>query len=150
MALTPDVLPIVEAASACSRIDDVACRLGGCLQWIVDGRPMDFCLALGCQHHIHVVRRERCDDIRCLVHAADIAQQGLINAACQIEAEVGVLSEAHIGEVLVRQGLNDSTGHCRHTALRVVAVVEFATLPLLVFVLYVVGDDGEQFVSQVA
>ena len=50
----------------------------------------------------------------------------------------------------MRHGLNDGTGHCRHPALRVVAIEEFAPLPLLVDRLHVVGDDGEQLVGQVA
>ena len=83
------------------------------------------------------------------MHTADIAQQGLVDAACEIEAEVGILTETHIGEVLVRHRLDDGAGHLRHAALRVVAVEEFAALPLVVDGLHLVGDDSQQLVSEV-
>ena len=150
MALALDILAIIKAASACGRIDDVARGFGCGLKGIVDGCPMDLGLALACQHHIHMVGSERRDNIGRLMHTTDVSQEGLIDAACQVETEVGILTETHVGKVLVRHGLNDGARHAGYTALRIVAIVEFSPLPLVVFLLDVVGDDGEQFVSQIA
>ena len=143
MVLALQVYAVVEAAPAVGRIDDEARWLGRWLQRVVDGRPMYFGLALSRQHDIDMVGGERRDDVRHLVHAGDISQQDLVDASRQVEAEVRVLSETHVCEVLVRHGLDDGAGHARHAALGVVAVVEFAPLPLVVDVLHVVGDDGE-------
>ena len=149
MALALDILSIVETTSACSRINHVARRLSGGFEGIIYRRPVNLCFALTRQHHIHMIRGEGRDDVGHLVHTTDVSQQGFIDAAGEVETEVRILAEAHIGKVLVRHGLDDGAGHLRHTALRVVAIVEFAPLPLVVFLLDVVGDDGEQFVGQI-
>ena len=111
---------------------------------------MDLGLALAGEDDIHMVRGKGRDDVGHMVHTTDVTQKCLIDAACEVEAEVGILSETHIGEVLVRHRLDDGTGHLRHTALGVVAVEEFAPLPLVVDGLHLVGDNGEQFVGEVA
>ena len=71
---------------------------------------------------------------RPVVHVGDIAQQGLIDGTSQRKAEVGVLAIAHVRETLVRHRFQNGTGNLGQARLRVVAVVEFATLPFTIFI----------------
>ena len=84
-----------------------------------------------------------------MVHACRIAQQGLIDASGHVETEVGILRHTHISEVLMRQRFEDGTRHLGHSALGIVAVVEFTGVPLSVLLVDVTGQTGQQFVGKV-
>ena len=67
----------------------------------------------------------------------DVSQYCFVYRTCKRESEVGVLSIAHIREILMRHGLKYSTRNFRQSGLRVVAVEQFTTVPFTVFVFYV-------------
>ena len=73
------------------------------------------------------------------MHPTDIAQQRLIDAACKVEAEIRILSQTHVGKILMRHRLQNSTRYFGNTALRVVSVPEFPHLPTAIFPLHLLG-----------
>ena len=97
-----------------------------------------------------MVGHEWCHHIVAVMHAAHISEDGLVDAACEVETEVGVLPVAHIGEILVRHRLEDGTWHFRAATLGVVAVVEFTFLPIAIESSHILRNGAEQFVGEVA
>ncbi len=81
---------------------------------------------------------------------ADVAQNGLIDDACQGESEGGVQTITHIRETLMGEGFEDGTRYCRHTRLGIITVVELASVPTSVLVLQLLCDIGEQGIREVA
>ena len=120
-------------------VEHIACRHGRWLQGVFHGRPRELSGTLVGQNDADIVGCQGLYHIVGMVHAGRIAQQGLIDAPRHVETEVGILSHPHIGEVLVRERLEDGAGHFGHTAFGIVAVVELARLPLAVFAADVVG-----------
>ena len=60
---------------------------------------------------------------------ADVAQQCLVDRACQGELEVGVLAVFHVRETLVGECLEDGAGHFGQSGLGIVAVAYFTLGP---------------------
>ena len=84
------------------------------------------------------------------MHAADIAQERLVDTAGKVETEVGILRITHVGEVLMGERLQDGTRHGGSATLGVVAVVELAHGPGSILAADVGSDGVEQLVGEVA
>ena len=102
--------------------------------------PADFGLATTGKFGRETVRCQGLNHVFLVVHGADVAQQGFIDAACQVETEVRILTHAHVGKVLVRHGFENGAGHHGATGFAVVAIVEFACGPVAVFLFDICGD----------
>ena len=95
------IIAIVEAALSDGGIDDITCRMRRRLIGVVDWVPADTSLTIANEFHAQPIGRQWGDSIIGVVHTADVTQEGLVDAACKIEAEVGILRIAHIGKVLM-------------------------------------------------
>ena len=89
------------------------------------------------------------DGIVSVMHPADIAEQCLVDAAGKVELEVGILTIAHIGKVLMRHGLKDGTRHFRDSGFRIVPVPEFTHLPVTILPDHFPRHRRKQFVGKV-
>ena len=96
-----------------------------------------------------MVGRQRLYGVGVVVHLGDETQDALIDGAGQREAEPRVLRKAHIGETLVREGLDDGRRHLGHSCLGVVAVVEVATRPGAVEVCHIAHLACQHLVGQI-
>ena len=104
------IIAIVEAALSDGGIDDITCGVCRRLIGVVDWVPADTSLTIANEFHAQPIGRQWGNGIIGVVHTADVTQEGLVDAACKIEAEVGILRIAHVGKVLVGEGLEDGTG----------------------------------------
>ena len=95
------IIAIVEAALSDGGIDDITCGVCRRLIGVVDWVPAEASLTIAYEFHAQPIGRQWGDSIIGVVHTADVTQEGLVDAACKIEAEVGILRIAHVGKVLV-------------------------------------------------
>ena len=93
---------------------------------------------------METIRRQGLYHSLFLVLAGDIAQDGLVDRTCQREPEVGILTIAHIPEILMRQRFKDGAGNDGQTCLRVIAVSYLTSGPVAITVFHVGGQVVEQ------
>ena len=93
---------IIEITLSYSCIYYVARRLGGRLLRVIDSIPLESHLVFILKSDTEVIRSQWCYDKGSSVLIVDISENGLIDRSCQGEAEVRILSVAHIGKILVR------------------------------------------------
>ena len=125
-----DAYAVVIVLLSCRCVEDVGIR-ASCGFTVVglrlppDGErvaPVEFCTEL--------LWSERCHHIVGMVRLGIEAQDGFVETACQGKAEVGVVAQPHVGEILVGECLDDGRRHDGATGFGIVAVVEVADVPL--------------------
>jgi len=72
--------------------------------------PADTSLSIAEKFHTQPIGRQWGNGIVGVVHAAGITQESLVDASGKIEAEIGILCIAHVGKVLMGEGLEDGAG----------------------------------------
>ena len=147
--LVADVGAVVEVGLALGHVEQIASGTGAGLLWVADGLPADAYLVVVAELNAQVVGRQRSDGIREAVLVADVAQYSFIYGTREGETERGVLAIAHVGETLVRHGLEDGAGHGGQSRLGVVTVVKVAAHPVAVVVVQVGNLVVEQGLGKV-